>query len=404
MFTETKLAFPMKKSATLLLFSCFALLTFGQAPFTITADNFPVYGTQNYNGPNNYNNVNLTPAVNGSWNLSVYHGDDIAQNDYQVETLDFYTQAGIDVYITDFKNLTPNLGYLIDSEFDFNPSGVFEKGFYVTPQAYSLSALTGNNADSLTFPLQGAILASGRQVMKFPATYTTAWNSQSRRVVDFNLTVTAAGLNKTPCKHVYTTFRSDSILGWGNMRVYANGAPSIPYNVLINRSIQYSVDSFFVGGAPAPLSLLNAFGIVQGQQTGKAYRHSAYREGHSTALAIVLYPNTNFGTPSAIYVDTDNLTTTATSNPANQDFTTLVYPNPCPEGVLNLQISGNAPNLRSFEIIDLQGRVLQSGSTDLQGNSLQLTLDGSIANGAYFLHLVDDKKQTAIMEQFMLMR
>ena len=62
------------------------------------------------------------------------------------------------------------------------PGGAQEwYGFY--KRTFSLSALTGNNADSLTFPLQGAILSAGRQVMKFPATYTTAWNSQSRRVV-----------------------------------------------------------------------------------------------------------------------------------------------------------------------------------------------------------------------------
>ncbi len=394
----------MKKSCILLLFSCFSLLLAGQTPFTITADNFPVFSIQNYNGPNNYNGVNLNPAPNGVWDLSSYHGANTAQNDYQKETLPFYTQAGIDVYLSDFKSLTATLGYLLDYETDFNANGVFEKGIYVGAQAYSLSAFTGNTADSLTFPNQGAILSSGRQLMKFPATYTSAWKSQSRREVDFKLTVGAAGLNKTPCKHVFTVFRSDSIVGWGTMRVYANGASSIPYNVLINRSIQYTVDSFFVAGAPAPPALLNVFGISQGQQTGISNRHTAFREAYSMPLAIALYPNVNFTTPSQIYVETENLSTTATGAPAKQDFSTLLYPNPSADGLLHLQISGDVPVLSSYEILDLLGRLQQTGSVALLGSTLQLSVEDKLANGAYILRLLDDKKQTAIMEQFILSR
>ncbi len=394
----------MKKFASLLVFSCCTLLGFSQMPFTITSNNFPEFGTQNYNGPNNFNGVKLTTVASGDWDLSSYNGSNTAVNDYQIETLLFYTQAGIDVYLSDFKNLNANLGYLLDYEIDFNLAGVFEKGIYVPQQAYTLSAVTGNPLDSLTFPNQGAILPSGRQTMKFPATYNSHWNSQSRRVVDFNLSVAAAGLNKTPCKHIFTVFRTDSIAGWGKLRVYANGSASTPYDVLINKSAQYTVDSFFVGGAPAPPTLLAAFGITQGQQTGLSFRYTAFREGHSTPLAILLFPNNNFLTPSALYFDTDNLSTSAVDNLENQDYSTLLFPNPSSANVIQLQISGKLPSLSYYEIFDVQGRIVQSGTTNPNAASLQFEMNQNLSNGTYLLRILDDKKQTAITEQFVLNR
>ena len=394
----------MKILANLLLFCCSTFALYGQTPFTITTDNFPLFGYQLFDGPSNPNGNNLIPAPNGNWNLSSYHNGSTVFNDYQVETLPFYTSAGIDIYLSDVKNLTPTLGYYIDNEFDFNANGVYDKGIYVGAQAYSLGQFTGNAQDSLTFPNQGAILQNGRQIMKFPATYTSAWASKSRRIVDFKLTVAAAGLNKTPCQHVYTIFRSDTIVGWGKLRVYSNGASSIPYDVLINRTVQYTVDSFFVGGAPAPPTLLAAFGITQGQQTAPIYRYTAFREGNSTQLAVINYSNSSFTTPTAFFFDTNNLTTSAVSAPEQHDFSTLLFPNPSPAGVINLQITGNIPTISAYEILDNLGRSVQSGAANGDNGLLQVQLKSDISAGAYLLHVLDDKKQTLLTAQFMLER
>lgn len=394
----------MKKFATLLLAYCLATTAFGQTPFTITAGNFPVFGIQNYDGPNTPNGNNLIPAPNGNWDLSSYHSGAPITNDYQVETLPFYTSAGVDVYLSGVKVMTPTLGYMMDSEFDFNATGVYDKGIYVPAQAYSLASFTGNALDSLTFPLQGFVYQNGRQVMEFPASYQSGWYSESRRVVDFNLSVAALGLNKTPCKHVFTIFRTDTILGWGKLRVYSNGAASVPYDVLIDRTIQYALDSFFVGGAPAPPALLAAFGITQGQQTGAINRYTVYREGYSMPLSVINFPNTNFSTPTALFFETENLWTTGVENPAAANFSTLVFPNPCSAGELNLQITGEVPALHSYEIIDMEGRTVQSGIVQLDAGLLHTPLNSQIPNGSYLLRVLGDKKQTTISEPFMLMR
>lgn len=391
----------MKNVFTLLILCCLAATVFGQTPFTITADNFPIYGIQNFQGPNT--GPNLTPAANGNWDFSALNATDMAQTVYFPETDPFYTAAGVDVYVSDFKNLTPNLGYLVFNEFDFNSSGVFDKGIYVDRQAYSLGAFSGNNLDSIVFPLQGYIYPTARKIMQFPATCQTSWSSQNRRWVDFNLTVTAFGLNGTPGRQVFTTFRTDSIVGWGKMSVYADNGPSIQYDVLIDKIDQYAVDSFYLAGAPAPAVLLTAFGISQGQQTGINKRYVVFREGHSTPLAVFQYGSNNYTNPEAIYFDTENLTTiTSVDNPDEQAFAVLLFPNPSSSGQLNVQFNGHFPAIDNYRVLDLQGRVVQSGKVDISRGFLQLQLGKQIPNGQYLLQLADEKNQTQVNESFIL--
>jgi Secretion system C-terminal sorting domain len=392
----------MKKSATLLVFCLATLGVSSQTPFAINSANFPVFSTQLFARTSSPSGSNLVPAANGYWDFSANHGTAMATNAYTLETDPFYTSAGINVYIDDFKALNANLGYIIFYELDFNSGGVEEKGIYLNEQRYGLGGLTGNTNDSLIFPFQGAVYPNGRKLMQFPASYQSGWHTKSRRVVDFNLTVTAAGLHNTPFQHVFTIFRTDTIVAWGKMRVYANGAPSIAYNVLIDKNAQYAIDSFFVGGQPAPAALLTPFGMAQGQQTSLTNRYLVYREGNSTPLAVLNYGANNFTTAVNLFTDTENLTTTGLETPLKADYATTLFPNPSSTGQINLHIMGNAPKLSTYTVTDQLGRIVQSGPAVQEAEILTLQFNGQFPNGLYVLQVQDDKKQTVITEQFVL--
>lgn len=391
----------MKKLILFACFCCFISPAFSQ--FTITADNFPLFNTENLRGISNPVGVSLIPSANGVWDLSAIEGGNLYTNNYVEEVDPFYTNAGVDVYIDNFKSLNANVGYVIYDELDFNNTGVEDKGVYIDPQAYGLGTYTGNPLDSLQFPFQGAIFPQGRKVMQFPATANTAWNSQSRRVVNFTLKVAALGLNNTPCQHIYTIFRSDSIAGWGKMRVYANGSPTIEYDVLINEITQYAIDSFFVNGAPAPTQLLTAFSMTQGQQTGFFHRYVAYREGYSRPLAIFNY-TTNLTTPAIVVFDTEDLTPTTSVKSPGADFSTLLFPNPASSGTLTLQLAGNIPAISAYVVLDMKGQIVQNGTARLENGALNLSLNNQLPNGSYLLQVLSDKKQTLITEKFVLAR
>lgn len=394
----------MKKFTLLTCFCSLLYPAFSQTPFTITQDNYPIFAPETFREFASPASAGLTPQANGVWDQSAHQGGDLIPVNYYEELDPFYTNAGIDVYNNDFKSLNAIVGYRVYNEFDFNDSGVEDKGIYLDPQAYGLGAYTGNSQDSMKFPLQGYVYPQGRKVISFPATFQSSWQSQTRRVINFSLKIAALGLNNAPCQHVFTIFRTDSIAGWGKMRVYADGAPSIEYDVLINRINQYAVDSFFVNGALAPVPLLNAFSITQGQHTDQIYRYTVYREGYSRPLSILLYNNSTFTTPANVYFDTEDLTPTTAVESPESVFTTLLFPNPASTGRLTLQFAGNIPGLGDYTVVDMQGKTVQRGNAVLENGALNLNLNNQLPNGNYMLNVLNDKKQTLITENFVLAR
>ena len=394
----------MQKIYFLFLLLTISGSTFSQTPFTITENNFPVFEQQEFIGP--LSTVPpLSPAANGNWDFSTYTSTETYNNPFVAETDPFYTDEGIDVYVLDFKSLTNALGYYVYSEFDFNENGVYDRGIYVSQQEYPLTDFTGNPNDKITFPLQTYVYENGRKVMQFPATYQSSWSSSSRRTVNLTLSVAALGLNNVPFQQAYTMFRRDTVICWGKMRIHENGVPTVPYDVLMVRSAQFAIDSFYsANGTPAPAALTAAFGITQGQQTGVTNRYTMYREGNSTPLAIFNYGSNNYTPPANVYFDTQNLNTTGISQPGQASFVTLLFPNPATTGNLTLQIIGEAPSVDAYTVLDMEGKVVQKDEARLDNGVLQIQLNDRLVNGTYTLQVSGIKKQTLISEQFVLLR
>ena len=394
----------MQKIYLLVLLSAISGGISSQTPFTISESNFPVFENQVFIGP--LSTVPpLSPAANGNWDFSTYTSDETYTNPFIAETDPFYTNEGIDVYVLDFKALTNTLGYYVYNEFDFNGNGVYDRGIYVSQQEYPLTDFTGNPNDNITFPMQTYVYEGGRQTMKFPATYQSSWNSVSRRSVNFNITVSAFGLNNIPFQQVFSIFRQDTVIGWGKMRIHENGVPTIPYDVLMVRSVQFAVDSFFsANGAPAPAPLMSAFGISQGQHTGITNRYTMYREGYSRPLAIFNYGSNNFTPPANVYFDTQDLNTTGITQPGKASFASLLFPNPSTSGNLTLQIFGEAPVFDTYTVFDMEGKEVQQEKAHLENGVLQIQLNDRMVNGTYSLKVTGAKKQTLISEQFVLVR
>lgn len=389
---------------SIVLLFAFCATTFGQSPFTITESNFPIFEKQLNKGPITPNNLNFSPSPNGDWDLSAQFSADVDSTLYYPEFDPFFLNEGIDVYFSDIQLLTATLGYLVFYGIDFNDTGVYEKGVYVPDQAYSLGSFTGNPNDSIRFQEQSYIFEEGRQVMQFPATYQSAWHSNSRRAVNFDLSVAALGLNHAPFQHRFTVVRTDSIAGWGKMQINVNGAPSIAYDVLINRVTQHVVDSFFLNGSPAPTQLLAAFGITQGQQNEFSNRYSVYREGYSATFALVVYGQNNFTTPQRMYITTEDVATTSVETPDQPTYTSLLFPNPSRSGELTLQLMGDAPKFDAYTIYNMQGQIVQSGVAQMESGQLDLHMNQQTPNGTYVLHLRGGNGQTLLTQSFELAR
>lgn len=394
----------MKKQITLFSSLLLAATAFSQTAITINATDMPIPGTFNLDEITSTNPPNASLGNNQTWNYASYFGNAPAQNIYYPETVPLFINLGIDVYINASKAITPNLSYDISNELDFNANKVEDKGVYVYAQGYGLDSFTGNTADSLVFPVQGYVFAQPRTILSFPFTANSAWHSTTRAAVDFNLTVTAYNLNKTPGKHVYHTIQNDSIVGWGKLTVHTANGSSIPYDVLMDRVERYAIDSFYLAGSPAPAALMSAFGITQGQKTDVRYMYNFYRAGSFNYLMRLYFGSDN--TYSAIqtaWIHTDNLTTTDVETaPA---YSTLLYPNPTNGSQLNIQVLGKNIALTQYAVIDMMGRVVQTGKPQITGSeSVSILLADNLVNGNYVIKVQDSDNQTVVIEKFDLLR
>ena len=386
----------MQTKITLLALLLSPMFSIGQ--ISILSSDIPI--------PTTVHVSSITPSVapslgnNQVWDYSSYMTTSPSTIDYVTETDPLFTAVGVDVYTEQFKNLTNSLGYYVYNEIDFNTSAVEEKGFYLDRQPYSISSFTGNTSDSIVFSEQGKLLSNPRTFLKFPLTVNTSWSSTTRRAIDFNLTVTSSSLFNTPGQHIYNVMRKDSIIGWGTLRVYTASGPSAAYEVLMNKLEQYSVDSFYLGGAPAPTPLLTAFGVTQGQIMNQQYAYQFYRKGSYNYLMRLFYGADNtFTTLASAFIHTDNIAPTSIKNANDNKYQTILYPNPCQGGLLNILVIGKTISDPIVSIIDMTGKLIQSKKTNFQANgTIKLDLGYGLRNGNYALQIMNEKHEIVVNE------
>lgn len=399
----------MKKITTTVFSVCLSIGISAQTAITINSADMPVP-----NGTYNYENLQTaSPSVplagsNQNWDYTSFITGSYSTALFFTETDSFFLANGIDMMADYFiKGLTPFLGYRVFGKFDFNSNGVDEKGLLVEKQGYSLSLLTGNANDSLKLDEQKIISPQSRRVFQFPMTANSAWKSNIRRAIDFKLSIADSNYVDTTVTQVFYTHREDTIIGWGKVRVNTPSGPSIPYDVLLQQEKQYYVDSFYMGGAPADSTLLARFGMRQGQITGISYRQHFLRKGSYIYLVRFNYvADSTYTTTASVFVNIDGLVAAPSSinEQSEKTFTTVLYPNPITENLLNLRIIGSTITKADYVITDLLGNTIQQEKDILiNGDLLSINLNKHFAKGLYILNARDTNGNTIAKEQFSVM-
>ena len=389
----------MRKLFTLLSVLPVASVAFGQV--NITSADMPVptaaYHLRNFTSSSAPNPVAGTSAT---WDYSTYAGTPDSAV-YVTETDTFFTNAGVDVYRSSFKSLLPGLGYYVYGEFDFNGSNIKESAIDVLDQPYDISGTTGGSSDSLIIPAQRQLLTTAREIVHFPFTAGSAWNSNSTRTVTFYLSVAAASLSHAPIQHTYHVIRRDSITGWGKLKVYTSAGASMQYDVLMDKISEYAADSFYMGGSPAPATLLAAFGMYQGQKTDSNYRYNFYRKGSFIYLLSYYYGSDATYTNSVSkFMSSDNVTPAGVASMGNIAYSSILFPNPTNSSEINVMISGKNVSNGNYTITDMTGKTVQSGAIEMLQGTVHVALNTSLAAGNYVINIADREHHTVVTEQF----
>lgn len=383
----------MKKTFTTLLFCFTAIAAFSQTAITLTQATCPLppdssivldvtsqvtgIPSVSNNATWNYSGISLTSAVPGYAIFTPVSGDP------NFPTAQFKR--------TFFKGLTSSLGYYMDQYYEIKASGAVALGLHVYAQNYGLGALTGTTTDSL-YILDNVITYSGsRNIIEFPATAGSAWSNTERCLVNMQLTVASASLNRTPMQQAFYYHRVDSVKGWGTLELPAQTGYNSNVPVLADFNREYCVDSFYLGGSPAPGSITSAFGITQGQYTAPiAYRLYMYRQGLFYYQMQFYYNDSTFSSLASsggAYLNAALPVSTGIADLSGSNEA-VIYPNPVSGKLFYIQTT-SAGNIAGLELYDLSGRKLSPISLVSKGNITEVNTGSPLTEGIYFYSATD---------------
>ncbi len=276
--------------------------------------------------------------------------------------------------------------------YKLDATGYQDLGYATNGGRFSIVAVTGSAADSLNFIAQNMRYSTPHTIYKFPMTANTVARATYKDTSNFQLSVAAFGLSKTPGARVAQFSFIDTIVGWGTLKMRnPSGGTALSYAVLMQRETFSEIDSFFLGGAPAPATLLSAFGLVQGAVLNYLPFYRFIGVGFNEPF-MSIYTNTTGGVSNAYRAVLPTLGLTVdTKGTADYLVATKVYPNPTTEGV-NFEFQKTNAADWHIMVYNSVGQIITIQRVSaVQGNVNQrVTFDSALPSGTYFYNLLDE--------------
>lgn len=362
-----------------------------QAQITLTNANVPVTAgprTENYG---NLNTLNPARGANQTWNYGNMTLSSFGTRTYLNAT---NPQFAGSVEMPAEGELAPGWVYYYNAFLKGTPANFGVAGHEVKTQRYSLTQFTGGPTDSLIFPAQTYTLPVTDAYLNFPATAGSRWQTTHKHILNAQITVAMAMLNKAPMQRRSNITTTDSVIGWGTMRVpvasLIGTQPSIPYPVLMIKRIEVAVDSFYLNGAPAPALLLGGLGVSQGQ-IRKNNKYKFHRENAMQPLMVFDYGTNNFTSARLITSDNSAAVIAGTTPDFATKTTVQLYPNPVAGA--SFTVAFEKPETRNWHLrlADLTGREILTNEIKTTGSLKQnLALPHHVRNGLYTWQLLDE--------------
>jgi|GEM_PF-2406063 len=380
----------LKTLPLVLSVACSIFASSATAQITIEKSDYPIDNAEGYRrsyarieNPSSF--VTPSGGANMLWNYRGTTGSFLADFNYYTSSDPFFN--GSFHYEAGRVELSV-FGVPTDFHHRFDANGYTEFAKEQHDSTMSLTDITGKAGDNIHFTADKQLYNGEVDRIQFPIAYQQNWSDQSIRTTPFELTIQDYGINQVSGYHKAISSLENEVIGYGKLLMSYKGANSDTMEVLLQKSVLIGIDSFFLGGAPAPESLLQALGLVQGSAV-KIVTYSFYRKGWGDLL---LEFRTDSETPGAtpygmnysVYGIEYPL---SVYNPKATNASIRMFPNPSAAGSsLHMEWNESIQEAASYTIIDLQGKVLATcmdQSTD--ANSAEIRLPSQMPKGIYFV-------------------
>lgn len=384
---------------TSILMLCLGMFAYGQV--SITLNNFPREASFTDSVmflPNGQNVAVPSLGVNQEWDYSGLGTATLYEFEYEDASSDAdFTNAFNKRDMTlSFQGM-----YIYGEEYyALDANSWISLGVKTEAAAYSISSISGGANDTLAFPAYIDDFTGKRTFLEFPMTYQSAWVSEQKETLPFELTVAAASLQKAPGQRVQIQSESREVVGYGKLTIPdVAGNPSEEINVLLIESNFKLVDSFYLYGSPAPANLLTTFGLTQGM-TDSAKTYFFYKPDFGDPVAVIKVNLATGKAKNVEYRPSAAKTPQATSiTELNKKDNMFVYPNPVNAGQSIIMKFNEMIDMAQLSFIDIAGREVHRINMDIQSGFTSVETP-SIAPGIYIMRVNDQdgtlKHQTRV--------
>jgi hypothetical protein len=379
----------MKALVPLLPLLTASLAAAAQTPITLTQSNFPALAStvELYNTASITGVTAPTTGANQTWNYGGLIATSQASATYSAPSATPAFAGTTRTYMYALP-LGPFQVQGVGSQ-ALTSSGLKYLGYSIPRQRFGLAALTGVTTDSLVVPAQSVTV--GTTLVAFPTTVGTVTKNVYRSGTTGLLTVSQVLLNKTPLRLVQRVSSTDSVAGYGTLRIPVSGGTSAS-QVLLVRSRVIEVDSFYLAGQPAPAVLLAALGVTQGVASG-SYYDNFYRAGSSQPLLGFNYTSATYQTLQSAYYSRETTLLGTLPSLAAAVGGLSAYPNPLAQGPLMLAAGNGSQAAVTLTVRDVLGRQLATGRGQL---GQPTTLLAGLPQGTYLLEIGTADGQRAV--------
>jgi hypothetical protein len=275
------------------------------------------------------------------------------------------TFAGIQYYVTGGVSF-PHSKQQYEAQ---TPGGLQRLGYTLAADQWQLAGPLTTAVYTWDVPAQQVAYEGLAYRVQFPLTANSASATAYRTVTQLRVTEPGAGLNAASVRLVHRVVQTDSVVGFGTMRLPTAAGPSAAFPVLMQRTVVQETDSLYLGNQPAPAQLLETLYMQQGRQYS-TFRTAFFRENSAQPALQLFYTSAAFQALRplfSIWFSGEASLGTVTSTRAGQlpAGALQAYPNPVADGQFTLTLAGSRQPVQ-LVVRDLLGRQV-AGAASVSG-------------------------------------
>lgn len=280
-----------------------------------------------------------------------------------------------------------NFLFNVSSYEALDENGVYLMGQITADTTFSITPVSGGPNDILRFVGTPEHFEGRLNIIKFPMTYGDTWTETRKERIPFELTVAAFGMDRVPGWRTRTVTQTRTVSGWGQVITpNRDGNPNPPRDVLLMWIEGITVDSFFLGGAPAPQPIMDAFGLIQGEEFNNSFTLFYDQYDVSNLMRANIAAD---GSISSVFFKPDHNPISSVRNLSlNPAF---VFPNPV-SPLQDLTIRTEQPiSNGKILLFDMNGKTVYSRDVhSSSGQEFGITIPTHLSSGMHIFQLTDE--------------